>query len=413
MKIGKAGLLTQILIAFVIAIICGILFGTHMKVVQPFGDLFLRLIKFIIAPLILSTLVVGVASTGDIKKLGRMGGKTIAYYLITTGIAVSIGLILGALFTPGTGIDISAPSGKTPNPDDTGGVISILLNIIPTNPFSALTEGNVLQIIFFAIFIGLGITIVGEKAQPVYRFFDGFAEVMYKITGIVMKLAPLGIFGLLAPIIGEYGASVLLPLIKLVVAVALACILHAAIIYSLAVKSLGKMSPVTFFKGIAPASLVAFSTQSSSGTLPVTIKRCEDNLGVSGYVSSFVLPLGATINMDGTAIYLGIASLFIAQFYDIHLTFAQILLIILIATLGSIGTAGVPGAGLVMMTMVLTAIHLPLEGIAIIAGVDRFLDMFRTATNVTGDGSAAVVVNTSEKRAEQNLGNHVARDSAI
>lgn len=393
----RIGLLTQILIAFVVAIIAGIIFGPSIDIVEPLGTLFLRLIQFIIIPLIVSSLIVGVASTGDMKTLGRIGGKTIIYYLVTTFIAVAIGLLAATLFQPGTGVAIQA-TGDMPETTDTGGVVNVLLNIIPTNPLESLSSGDILQIIFFALFIGLGITMVGEKAQPVYRFFDGFAEIMYKITWIIMKLIPLGVFGLLAPIIGEYGLSVLLPLIKLVSVVAVGCIVHALICYSVGVKTLANMSPVRFFKGILPASLVAFSTQSSSGTLPVTIKCAEDKLGVSKQISSFVLPLGATINMDGTALYLGVAGLFTAQVYGIHLSFVQILIIILIATLGSIGTAGVPGAGLVMLTLVLTTLHLPLEAIAIIAGVDRFMDMFRTAVNITGDASGAVIIQASENK---------------
>ncbi|MEN1968687.1 dicarboxylate/amino acid:cation symporter [Lentibacillus sp. N15] len=396
-QLAKIGLLTQILIAFVIAVIAGIIFGPSIDIVEPLGTLFLRLIQFIIIPLIVSSLIVGVASTGDMQTLGRIGGKTIIYYLVTTFIAVAIGLLLATIFRPGAGVDISA-TGEMPETTDTGGVVQVLLNIIPTNPLESLSSGDILQIIFFALFIGLGITMVGEKAAPVYRFFDGFAEIMYKITWIIMKLIPLGVFGLLAPIIGEYGLSVLLPLIKLVSVVAVGCIVHALICYSIGVKTLGKISPVRFFKGILPASLVAFSTQSSSGTLPVTIKCSEDKLGVSKKISSFVLPLGATINMDGTSLYLGIAALFTAQAYGIDLSFVQILTIILIATLGSIGTAGVPGAGLVMLTLVLTTINLPLEAIAIIAGVDRFMDMFRTAVNVTGDASGAVIVQASENK---------------
>lgn len=403
-KTRKIGLLTQIMIAFAAAIIAGMIFGTGISFVQPLGDLFLRLIQFIIIPLVLSTLVVGVASTGNLKTLGRIGGKTIVYYMATTFVAVSIGLIAGILFTPGAGVDTSiANSGNIPETTETGGVISILLNIIPTNPVAALTNGNILQIIFFAMFLGMGITMVGEKADPVYRFFDGFAEVMYKITWVVMRLVPIGIFGLLAPIIGEYGLSVLLPLIKLISVVAIACIVHVALTYSISVKMLGKMNPLKFFKGISPASLLAFSTQSSSGTLPVTIKCSEDNIGVSKKVSSFVLPLGATINMDGTSLYIGVAALFAAQAYGIDLAFGQIMMIVLIATLGSIGTAGVPGAGLIMLTLALTTTGLPLEAIALIAGVDRFMDMFRTATNITGDATAALYVNNSEHNDDKNL----------
>jgi Na+/H+-dicarboxylate symporter len=407
-QIGKISLLTQILIAFVIAIIAGIIFGPGIGIVEPLGILFLRLIQFIIIPLIVSSLIVGVASTGDMQTLGRIGGKTIIYYLVTTFIAVGIGLLGGALFQPGAGVDISN-AGEITKATDTGGVVNVLLEIIPTNPLESLSNGNILQIIFFALFIGLGITMVGKKAVPVYQFFDGLAEIMYKITMLIMKLIPIGVFGLLAPIVGEYGLSVLLPLIKLVSVVAAGCIVHAIIVYSMGVKFLGKMSPLQFFKGIAPASLVAFSTQSSGGTLPVTIKCAEDKLGVSKKVSSFVLPLGATINMDGTSLYLGVAALFTAQAYGIELSFIQILTIILIATLGSIGTAGVPGAGLVMLTLVLTTVNLPLEAIALIAGVDRFMDMFRTSVNITGDASGAVIIQASEnKKADKIEINNVA-----
>src|SRR5699024_8920758 len=217
-------------------------------------------------------------------------------------------------------------------------------------------------------------------------------EIMYKITNMIMTIVPLGIFGLLAPIVGEYGASVLLPLIKLILAMLIACLIHVFVFYSIAVKTLGKMHPARFLKGIFPAAAVAFSTSSSAGTLPVTMKNTQENLNVSKETSSFVLPLGATINMDGTAIYQGIAVVFIAQYFGMELTFSQILIVALIGTLASIGTAGVPGAGMVMLTMVLTAIGLPLEGLALVAGIDRILDMMRTTVNIVGDASASVVV---------------------
>ncbi|MBO0601878.1 dicarboxylate/amino acid:cation symporter [Sporosarcina sp. E16_3] len=395
----KFNLVTQIFIAFVLAIILGSIFGSSIDFLKPFGDLFLRLIKFIIAPLIFSTLVVGVAGTSDPKQLGRIGVKTISYYLVTTAIAIIIGLAVAFTISPGKGITISTegltiPEAATQEPQS---AITTILNIIPENPFTALAAGNILQIIFFALFIGLAITFVGEKAQPVYRFFEGFAEVMYKITGIVMKVAPLGILGLLAPVVGQYGLAVLLPLVKVIAAVYIACILHAVIVYSSAVKVLGKMSPIKFFKGISPAALVAFSTASSAGTLPVTIKNTNENLGVPNKISSFVLPLGATINMDGTAIYQGVAVVFIAQFYNLNLSFTQLLTIVLITILASIGTAGVPGAGMIMLAMVLTSVNMPLEGIALIAGIDRILDMMRTTVNIVGDASAAVVVAGTEK----------------
>ena len=393
----KIGLLTQILIAFVLAIIVGVIVGPSIEVVKPLGDLFLRLIKFIIVPLVLASLVIGVAGTGDIKRIGRMGGITFAYYLITTAIAVLIGLILANIFKPGSGLNLTI-SEEAAEPKEVPGAIDTLLNIIPTNPIQSLVDANMLQIIFSALFLGVAIALVGDRAKPVYDFFDGLAEIMYKITHIVMKVAPIGIFGLIAPVVGQYGASVLLPLIKLILVVYIGCILHALIVYSSSVKFLANYSPVKFFKGILPASLVAFSSSSSSATLPITIQNTEENLGVSKKVSSFVLPLGATINMDGTALYQGVCVLFIAQFLGVDLSFTQQLIIVLTATLASIGTAGVPGAGLIMLTMVITAVGLPLEALALVAGVDRVLDMIRTSTNVTGDASAAVVVQAFEDK---------------
>lgn len=404
MKI-KFNLVTQIFIAFILSILLGSIFGSSIDFLKPLGDLFLRLIKFIIVPLILSTLIVGVASSSDPKQLGRIGLKTIAYYLGTTAIAIIIGLAVAYMISPGKGVDIPTANLEVPETatQESEGAVATLLNIIPENPFDAVADGNILQVIFFALFIGLGITLVGEKAQPVYRFFDAFAEIMYKITGIVMKVAPIGIVGLLAPVVGQYGITVLLPLLKVILAVYLACILHAMIVYSLAVKAWGGMSPVHFFKGISPAALVAFSTASSAGTLPVTIKNTTETLGVPNKVASFVLPLGATINMDGTAIYQGVAVIFIAQFYSLELTFYQLLTVVMTTVLASIGTAGVPGAGMIMLAMVLTSINMPLEGIALIAGIDRVLDMMRTTLNIVGDASAAVVVAGSENLVDEEV----------
>ncbi|MFS0674063.1 dicarboxylate/amino acid:cation symporter [Ornithinibacillus sp. 179-J 7C1 HS] len=395
----KKSFLWQILIALVLAIIVGVIFGDSATYVQPLGDLFLRLIKFIIVPLILSTIIVGITSAGSMKKLGRLGGKTISFYLATSFFAVTIGLLVAIILSPGTGVNVSIEEENIPS-GETQSVIDTLLNIIPTNPIESLATANVLQIIFFAIFLGLGITLVGDKAVPVKRFFDGLAEVMYKITAVVMKLVPLGIFGLLAPIVGEYGLDVLMPLMKLIVAVLLACLIHIAVIYTISLKMLGKMNPIQFFKGILPAITVAFTTCSSSGTLPVTMKNTQENLGVSKETSSFVLPLGATINMDGTAIYQGIAVMFTAQYFGQSLSIGQLIIVALVATLASIGAAGVPGAGMVMLTMTLAAVNLPLEAIALIAGIDRILDMMRTAVNVMGDATASVVVDQSENKRE-------------
>lgn len=400
MKLLKSNLLTQILIAFVIAIILGLIFGESIAVLEPLGDLFLRLIKFIIAPLVLSTLVVGVASIGDPKSLGRIGSKTIVYYLVTTAVAIVIGLGVAFIVSPGEGLTLDVATEEV-DVNESEGFVQTILEIVPENPFAALTEGEILQIIFFAIFIGLAITLIGDKGEPVRRFFDSLSEIMFWVTGIIMRFAPLGVLGLVAPIIGEYGASVLLPLLKTIIAVAVACLIHALLVYSSSVKIFAKMNPITFFKGIAPAAAVAFSTASSAGTLPVTIKNTQENLGVSNKISSFVLPLGATINMDGTAIYQGVAVIFIAEFYDLNLSLMALLTVVLTTVLASIGTAGVPGAGMIMLAMVLAAINLPLEGIALIAGIDRILDMCRTAVNIVGDASCAVSVAGSEKEIDR------------
>ncbi|WLV25321.1 dicarboxylate/amino acid:cation symporter [Aciduricibacillus chroicocephali] len=400
----KFNLVTQIFIAFVVAIILGLIFGKSIEVIKPLGDLFLRLIKFIIAPLILSTLVVGIASTGDPKQLGRIGMKTIVYYLITTALAIIIGLAVALMFSPGKGLDIkldASQAAEAASAEKAPGAIQTLLEIVPTNPFEALATANILQIIFFAIFIGIAITIVGKRAQPVLTFFDAFSEIMYKVTGMIMKVAPIGILGLVAPVVGAYGLSVLLPLLKVILAVLVACILHMIFVYSSAVRVFAKMNPIRFFKGMTPAGMVAFSTASSAGTLPVTIQNVEENLGVPKKISSFVLPLGATINMDGTAIYQGVSVVFIAQFFNLDLSMMQLLTVVLTTVLASIGTAGVPGAGLIMLTMVLSSVGLPLEGIALIAGIDRILDMLRTLVNIIGDASAAVVVAGSERELER------------
>lgn len=390
-------MLAQIFSGFILAIILGAVFGPKIEIVQPLGDLFLRLIKFIVVPLVLASLITGITSLNNIKKLLTVGGKTLAYFMVTTFLAVSIGLIVATIIAPGKGLDISMPTEATEQ-QEIPSTIDTFLNIIPTNPFESLSTGNILQIIFIAIAIGIAITAVGEKAKPLANLFEALAEVMYKITGYIMKLAPIGIFGILAPIIGNYGLAIILPLLKVILAVAIACFVHLLVTYSIAVRTLGKMSPLKFIKGILPAGLVAFTTASSSATLPVSIQNTEENLGVSKEISSFVLPLGSTVNMDGGAIYQGIAVVFIAQFFNIDLTFTQIITVMLMAMLVSVGAAGVPGAGLIMLTMVLQSVNLPLEGIALVAAIDRILDMFRTSLNVIGDASAAVVIQESENK---------------
>ncbi len=386
---------TKIFIGLIAGIIVGIIVGPSIAIIKPIGDLFIRMIRMIIVPLVLSSLVVGAASIGDIKTLGRIGGKTIGFYLVTTALAVIIGLILGNILMPGVGLELKVenPEVKDVTPPTIG---ETLINLVPKNPVAAMANGDMLQIIVFALFLGIAMTLVGDKGKTVLDFFDSFAEIMYKLTGVIMQFAPYAVFALIAPIVGKYGLSVIMPLIKVILAVYVGCILHWIIVYSPMVRIFGKMNPITFFRNIAPAQLYAFSTCSSSGTLPLTMECARENNRVSNKIASFVLPLGATINMDGTALYQGVCALFIAQVYGIDLSLGQQLTIVLTATLASIGTAGVPGAGLIMLTLALKSVGLPLEGLALVAGIDRILDMMRTCTNITGDSAVAVAVAATE-----------------
>ena len=364
--------------------------------IKPFGSLFINLIKMLIVPLIFLSLVSGVTSMEDVQKMGRVGGKTFALYLATTAIAITIGLVVGTILEPGAGLEFSK-EGLTAKSMDAPGFVATLLNMVPRNPVASMADGKVLQIIVFAILFGIALNLSGEKGKPVKELIDSGAEIMYSLTHMVMAYAPYGVFALMAWVAGKFGLSILLPLGKIIAGVYIACLLHIGItLAGLGIILLGRLSPRPYFGGIVDAQAVAFTTTSSSGTLPVTIACAQENLGVSKSVSSFVLPLGATINMDGTAIYQGVAALFVAQAFGIDLTAGQYGVIIVTATLASIGSAGVPGAGLIMLTLVLTTVGLPLEGIAIIAGIDRILDMARTATNVTGDLMVSVLIAKSE-----------------
>ena len=391
---------TKILIALALGIIAGLELGADGAVfaktwIAPFGTIFMNLIKMIIVPLVFSSLVIGVCGLGDVKKLGRIGAKTVGYYLSTTAFAIVLGIVLGMVIEPGVGLNLSTEglkaSAKAAPP-----IMKVIIDIFPTNAMEAMLKANMLQIIVFSLFLGVGIVSVGERAEYLKRTIDGLAEVSYKIVGMIMSFAPIGVFGLITPVVAANGPAVLLPLLKVVIAVYLGCLLHALFVYGAMLKFIGKVNPFQFFKGVFPASLMAFSSCSSGGTVPVSLD-CLRKMGVSKDVSSFVIPLGSTINMDGTAVYQGVCTLFIAQIYGVDLTSGQYLTILLTGTLASIGTAGVPGAGFIMLTMILTAIGLPLEGSALIAGIDRILDMPRTSVNVTGDAAVCYLVDKSER----------------
>lgn len=381
--------------------------------VRPIGTLFIRLITMIAAPLVLTSLVVGAASISDPRKLGRIGGKTLVLYLLTTAIAISIGLVIAGLLQPGAGVpaDVSArllanyQAQATTRIERAEAVswIDQLLALVPTNPFEALATGNMLQIVFFALIVGVALTLIpAQKADSVIRFFDGFTDVLIKIVELVMRMAPYGVFALIAAVTAEFGFGVLGALGWYAVAVVLGLAVHLFVVYGALLRLfVGNRLPIRrFFRSMASVQLLAFSSSSSAATLPLNMETVRDRLGVSDRVTSFVLPLGATVNMDGTALYQGVAAMFIAQVYGLSLTFSDQVAIVLTATLASIGTAAVPGAGLVMLVIVLRAIGVPVEGIALIFGIDRLLDMCRTVINVTGDATVAVVVAASEGELE-------------
>lgn len=401
--LGGMPLWQQILIGLVLGVVVGLLFKDGAKLLAPLGALFLNAIKMLIVPLVFVSLVAGITCMQDTAKLGRISVKTIAIYLVTTAFAVSIGLLFGALFAPGA--DMNMVASTAVEAKQAPSLVEILVGLVPSNPVTAFAEGNILQIIVFAIALGVSMNLIGEKAAPTVKLFNSLAEVFYKLTDLVMRFAPIGVFALIAGVVANHGIEVLLPLAGVIGVIYLASIAHLLLVYGGMLTMLARLSPLRFFQGIAPALAVAFSTSSSSGTLPVSIECARKNLGVSEGVAGFVLPVGATINMDGTAIYQGVLVLFIAQAFGVDLNAGQYLMIILTATLASIGTAGVPGAGLIMLGLVLTSVGLPLEGVALIAGIDRILDMARTMVNVAGDLMTTTLVGSSENELDRSIYN--------
>jgi Na+/H+-dicarboxylate symporter len=390
----KMSLWLKILIGMIAGIFAGMLLGSNAEYVKPIGQLFISAIKMLIVPLIFCSLIVGVTSMKDTTKMGRIGIKSIVFYLATTAVAISIGLGLGIFFEPGAGLNMVATTVADAKPSTS--LMNTIVGLVPKNPVGSLASGNILQIIVFALSLGIALNLIGEKGEPAAKVFESLADAMYKLTELVMRLAPYGVFALMAWVSGKYGLDVLLPLIKVIGLVYLGCIIHILVLGGGFVGLLGKLNPQRFYKGIIEAQVIAFTTTSSSGTLPASIKCATQNLGVSRTVSSFVLPVGATINMDGTALYQGVLALFIAQAFGVDLSTTDYLTIIATATLASVGTAGVPGAGLIMLSLVLTTVGLPLEGIAIVAGIDRILDMARTTINVTGDLMVTLLIGKSE-----------------
>ena len=400
MKKGKKpSLAMQIFIALVLAILCGLALQGHSELVEhyikPFGIIFLNLVKFIVVPVVLFSIMCGIISMQDIRKVGSIGLKTVVFYLCTTAFAVSIGLFFGTLFR--RFFPIIATTDLSYEVKGGISLMDTIVNIFPSNFIQPMVEANMLQVIVMALILGFAIILVEEKNIRVVAAFNDFNDIFMKCMEMVLSLSPIGVFCLLCPVIAANGPKIIGSLATVLLAAYIGYIVHAVFVYSATVKVLGGLSPVKFFKGMMPAIMFAFSSASSVGTLPINME-CTEKLGAKREIASFVLPLGATINMDGTAIYQGICAIFIASCYGIHLTLSQIITIILTATLASIGTAGVPGAGMIMLAMVLTSVGLPVDGIALVAGVDRIFDMGRATVNITGDAACTMVVSRLEER---------------
>lgn len=401
-KKKKLSLAAQIFIAMILAIIAGLCLQNVAWIaddyIHPFGTIFLNLIKFIIGPIVLFSILSGVISLSDIRKVGAIGGTTIVYYLCTTACATTIGLIFAYLFR-GT-FPLLSTSGLSYEASEETSIMDTIVNIFPSNFLTPITESNMLQIIVMALIIGFAIILLGEKGKPAVKAINLCNDIFMKCMEMILKLSPIGVFCLLCPVIADNGPEIIGSLAMVLLCAYLAYIVHMVVVYSTTVKTLGHMSPIKFFKGMMPAMLFAFSSASSVGTLPINME-CTQKLGASKEVASFVLPLGATINMDGTAIYQGVCTVFIAACYGVSLTPQQMVTVVLTATLASIGTAGVPGAGPIMLSMVLESVGLPVEGIALVYGIDRIFDMGRTTVNITGDASCTMIVSYMQKKREE------------
>jgi len=403
----KLSLASQIFIALFLGIIAGLIFIKLNAVefatyfLQPIGTIFLNLLKFVVVPIVLTSIIDGIVSLKDIKKVGTIGLSTIIYYSITTAFAVAVGLLFANLFKGS--FKLLQTSGLSFDPGKATSIMETLVQLFPKNVLGPLVEANMLQTIVISLFIGFGIIIAGEKGDALAKLNHSVEEVFMIIMNMIIKTSPIAVFCLITPVIATNGANVIGSLFMVIVTAYIAYIVHMAVVYSFTVKTLGNTNPLTFFKAIMPAMLFGFSSASSVGTLPINSECLEENLGIRKDIVSFVLPLGATINMDGTAIYQGVCSVFIAACYGITLTPSQLLTIVVTATLASIGTAGTPGSGMIMLAMVLQSVGLPVEGIALVAGIDRIFDMGRTVVNITGDASCTVIVNHRENlRMEKN-----------
>lgn len=406
-KKKKRGLTTQIFIGLFLGLLVGIVFNlfvpsSYIKdtilvngIFDVLGQGFIRLMQMLVVPLVFFSLVTGAMSMGDTKKLGKIGVKTLVFYLFTTALAITLALLLASFIKPGVGIDLSKVSqAAQADPAKAVSIKDTVLNLIPTNPIQAMAEGNMLQIIFFALLVGIILANLGEKAHNVANIFEEFNDIMMDMTMIVMKFAPIGVFALITKTFATLGLSAIFSMLKYMLTVVLGLGLQLFLVYMVLLTIFAKANPFKFLKKFFPVLGFAFSTSSSNATVPMNINKLEE-LGVSRKISSFTIPLGATINMDGTAIMQGVAVVFAANAYGMQLTPQNFLTVIAAATLASVGTAGIPSVGLITLSMVFNSIGLPISAIAMIMGIDRILDMIRTAINITGDAVCTVIVANS------------------
>ncbi len=368
------------------------------------GKLFLNALKMLVVPLVFFSIVCGVVAIGDIRLLGRIGGKSFGLYMATTAVAIGTALFVATLFSVGSGIDAPTTSagfsGKA-----APSIVDVLTDIVPSNPLAAMAEGNMLAVIFYSLIFGICLLSVKNKAPIVVSFVEQMNDVMMKMVELVMHFAPYAVFCLIAKVIAQLGIDLLIQLILYVGVLTFVLLFHGFVTLPTALKTLSGLNPVVFLKKIRRAQMFAFSTASSGATIPATLQAVENRMGVNGSVASFTVPFGATINMDGTAMMQGVATVFVANVYGLDLTATDYLLVVAMSVLASIGTAGVPGVGLIMLTMVFTQVNLPVEGIALIIGVDRLMDMIRTAVNITGDAAVSCIVAKSEKELDAEIFN--------
>lgn len=422
MQKKKMSLTSKIFMGLILGLLCGLALYPVKDV--PFikdyligfgfnlgGKVFLNAIKMMVVPLVFVSLVVGTASMADIKKLGRVGGKIMGLYLVTTALAITLAITLATFIKPGLGLDMSSLAKGEYTIKEAVPVVDVFANMVPTNPIQSMANGEMLQIIVFAILFGIAMTFLGTKVKPVKEFFEVLNDINLKVVALIMEFAPIGVFCLMSKTFASLGYKAMAPIGLYMVTIMVALLVHYLLIYNGILVGIGRLNPFVFLKKFWPVMSVAFSTSSSNATLPLNLKTVQERLGASKEISSFTIPLGATVNMDGTAIMQGVATIFIAQVYNLPLGIEGILTVILTATLASIGTAGVPGVGLVMLSMVLTQVGLPVEGIALIIGVDRILDMSRTVLNITGDAICTLVVCKSENEFDESI--YYNKDSSL